>query len=215
MMVGEIQISDIGPDDQANTWNGRSYWPTWGEKPWVGKTYAPSTNAAVYIVGFVFSVCCSVCTLADVRLELQCLETYSVEGNGGESSRGGTWISVCDSLASYRSAWVALIKNGRTRADGRWRGDWLKALRNETNSKLDNLDRWHRYLVGGLLTGHIGDVEGLHVERIHLVGCSYIVIIDSYAWYLHAIPSKFSCATFQKTFKILLILWHCFQLMGT
>jgi hypothetical protein len=39
--------------------------------------------------------------------------------------------------------------------------------------------------------------------------------INSYAWYLQAIPSKFSCATFQKTFKILLILWHCFQLMGT
>jgi hypothetical protein len=34
--------------------------------------------------------------------------------------------------------------------------------------------------------------------------------INSYAWYLQAIPSKFSCATFQKTFKILLILWHCF-----
>jgi hypothetical protein len=32
---------------------------------------------------------------------------------------------------------------------------------------------------------------------------------------LQAIPSKFSRATFQKTFKILLILWHCFQLMGT
>jgi hypothetical protein len=30
--------------------------------------------------------------------------------------------------------------------------------------------------------------------------------INSYAWYLQAIPSKFSCATFKKTFKILLIL---------
>jgi hypothetical protein len=30
--------------------------------------------------------------------------------------------------------------------------------------------------------------------------------INSYAWYLKAIPSKFSCATFQETFKILLIL---------
>jgi hypothetical protein len=39
--------------------------------------------------------------------------------------------------------------------------------------------------------------------------------INFYAWYFQAIPSKFSCATFQKTFKILLILWHCFQLMGT
>jgi hypothetical protein len=39
--------------------------------------------------------------------------------------------------------------------------------------------------------------------------------INSYAWYLEAIPSKFSCATFWKSFKILLILWHCFQLMGT
>jgi hypothetical protein len=39
--------------------------------------------------------------------------------------------------------------------------------------------------------------------------------INSYAWYLQAIPSRFSCAMFQKTFKILLILWHCFQLMGT
>jgi hypothetical protein len=39
--------------------------------------------------------------------------------------------------------------------------------------------------------------------------------INSYAWYLQAIPSKFSCATFQKIFKILIILWHCFQLMGT
>jgi hypothetical protein len=27
--------------------------------------------------------------------------------------------------------------------------------------------------------------------------------INSYAWYLQAIPSKFSCATFQKIFKIL------------
>jgi hypothetical protein len=34
--------------------------------------------------------------------------------------------------------------------------------------------------------------------------------INSYAWHLQAIPSKFSFATFQKTFKILLILWHCF-----
>jgi hypothetical protein len=25
--------------------------------------------------------------------------------------------------------------------------------------------------------------------------------INSYAWYLQAIPSKFSCATFQKTFE--------------
>jgi hypothetical protein len=39
--------------------------------------------------------------------------------------------------------------------------------------------------------------------------------INSYAWYLQAIPSKFLCATFQKTFKILLILWHYFLLMGT
>jgi hypothetical protein len=39
--------------------------------------------------------------------------------------------------------------------------------------------------------------------------------INSYAWYFQAIPSKFSCATFQKNFKTLLILWHCFQLMGT
>jgi hypothetical protein len=38
--------------------------------------------------------------------------------------------------------------------------------------------------------------------------------INSYAWYLQAIPSKFSCATFQKHFKILLILLHYFQLMG-
>jgi hypothetical protein len=31
--------------------------------------------------------------------------------------------------------------------------------------------------------------------------------INSYAWYLQAIPSKFSCTTFQKkTFKILLVL---------
>jgi hypothetical protein len=34
--------------------------------------------------------------------------------------------------------------------------------------------------------------------------------INSYAWYLQAILSKFPCATFQKTFKILLVLWHCF-----
>jgi hypothetical protein len=39
--------------------------------------------------------------------------------------------------------------------------------------------------------------------------------INSYEWYLQAIPSKFSCATFQKTVKILLVLWHYFQLMGT
>jgi hypothetical protein len=30
--------------------------------------------------------------------------------------------------------------------------------------------------------------------------------INSFTWYLQAIPSKFSRATFQKTFKILLIL---------
>jgi hypothetical protein len=37
---------------------------------------------------------------------------------------------------------------------------------------------------------------------------SYAIVstINSYAWNLQAIPSKFSCATFQKTFKILLIL---------
>jgi hypothetical protein len=34
--------------------------------------------------------------------------------------------------------------------------------------------------------------------------------INSYAWYLQVIPSKFSCVIFQKTFKILLILWHYF-----
>jgi hypothetical protein len=44
---------------------------------------------------------------------------------------------------------------------------------------------------------------------------SNVSTINSYAWYLQAILSKFSCATFQKTFKILLVLWHCFQLMGT
>jgi hypothetical protein len=44
---------------------------------------------------------------------------------------------------------------------------------------------------------------------------SNVSTISSYAWYLQTIPSKFSCVTFQKTFKILLILWHCFQLMGT
>jgi hypothetical protein len=44
---------------------------------------------------------------------------------------------------------------------------------------------------------------------------SSVSTINSYAWYLQTIPSKFSCATFQRTFKILLILWHCFQLMGT
>jgi hypothetical protein len=33
-----------------------------------------------------------------------------------------------------------------------------------------------------------------------------VSIINSYAWYLQAIPSKFSCATFKKTFQILLIL---------
>jgi hypothetical protein len=44
---------------------------------------------------------------------------------------------------------------------------------------------------------------------------SNVSTINSYAWYLKAIPNKFSCATFQKTFKILLILWHCFQLMRT
>jgi hypothetical protein len=38
--------------------------------------------------------------------------------------------------------------------------------------------------------------------------------INSYAWYLQAIPSKFSCATFQIIFKILLILWHFFSSWG-
>jgi hypothetical protein len=38
--------------------------------------------------------------------------------------------------------------------------------------------------------------------------------INSYACYFQAIPSKFSCATFQNL-QILLILWHCFQLMRT
>jgi hypothetical protein len=33
--------------------------------------------------------------------------------------------------------------------------------------------------------------------------------INSYAWYLQAIPSKFSYATFQN-FQLLLILCHCF-----
>jgi hypothetical protein len=35
---------------------------------------------------------------------------------------------------------------------------------------------------------------------------SKVSTINSYAWYLQAIPSKFLCATFQKTFKILLVL---------
>jgi hypothetical protein len=35
---------------------------------------------------------------------------------------------------------------------------------------------------------------------------SNVSTINSYAWYLQAILGKFSCATFQKTFKILLIL---------
>jgi hypothetical protein len=39
---------------------------------------------------------------------------------------------------------------------------------------------------------------------------SNVSTINSYAWYLQAIPSKFSCAIFQKTFKTLLVLWHCF-----
>jgi hypothetical protein len=39
---------------------------------------------------------------------------------------------------------------------------------------------------------------------------SSVSTINSYAWYLQAIPSKFSCATFHKTFKTLLVLWHCF-----
>jgi hypothetical protein len=42
---------------------------------------------------------------------------------------------------------------------------------------------------------------------------SNVSTINSYAWYLQAIPSKFSCATFKTTFKTLLVLWHCFQLM--
>jgi hypothetical protein len=36
---------------------------------------------------------------------------------------------------------------------------------------------------------------------------SNVSTINSYAWYFQAIPSKFSCATFQKTFKTLLILF--------
>jgi hypothetical protein len=39
---------------------------------------------------------------------------------------------------------------------------------------------------------------------------SNVSTINSYAWYLHAIPSNFSCATFQKTFKTHLVLWHYF-----
>jgi hypothetical protein len=35
---------------------------------------------------------------------------------------------------------------------------------------------------------------------------SNVSTINSYAWYLQAIPSKFSCAIIQKTFKILLVL---------
>jgi hypothetical protein len=35
---------------------------------------------------------------------------------------------------------------------------------------------------------------------------SNVSTINFYAWYLQAIPSKFSYATFQKTFKILLVL---------
>jgi hypothetical protein len=35
---------------------------------------------------------------------------------------------------------------------------------------------------------------------------AHVSTINSYAWYLQAILSKFSCATFQKTFKTLLVL---------
>jgi hypothetical protein len=40
-----------------------------------------------------------------------------------------------------------------------------------------------------------------------------VSIINSYAWYLQAIPSKFSCATFQKTFKILLVGFAIFHIV--
>jgi hypothetical protein len=76
-----------------------------------------------------------------------------------------------------------------------------------------------------LLVGYSQSFASLHLywEGILLVhpttkNQSYFKesTINSYAWYLQAIPNKFSYTTFQKKlFKILLILWHCFQLMGT
>jgi hypothetical protein len=34
-----------------------------------------------------------------------------------------------------------------------------------------------------MLMWHIAELDALHVKRIHLVGCSYIVIIDSSGYF--------------------------------
>jgi hypothetical protein len=66
-----------------------------------------------------------------------------------------------------------------------------------------------RLLWSSILVGH-------HASNSQKPSYSNESTTNFYAWYLQAIPSKFSCATFQKkTIKTLLVLWHCFQLMGT
>jgi hypothetical protein len=44
--------------------------------------------------------------------------------------------------------------------------------------------------------------------------CSNVSTINSYAWYLQAIPSNFSCATFQKPSKYFLFCDTVFSLWG-
>jgi hypothetical protein len=53
-------------------------------------------------------------------------------------------------------------------------------------------------------------MSSTHASNSQKLSYSNVSTINSYAWYLQAIPSNFSCATFQKTFKTLLVLWHCF-----
>jgi hypothetical protein len=45
-----------------------------------------------------------------------------------------------------------------------------------------------------------------HASNSQKPSYSNVSTINYYAWYLQAISSKFSCATFKKKFKILLVL---------
>jgi hypothetical protein len=49
-------------------------------------------------------------------------------------------------------------------------------------------------------------MSSTHASNSQKPSYANVSTINSYAWYLQAIPSKFSYATFEKTFKTLLIL---------
>jgi hypothetical protein len=44
-------------------------------------------------------------------------------------------------------------------------------------------------------------MSSTHASNSQKPSYSYVSTINSYAWYLQAIPSKFSCATFQKNLQ--------------